>query len=313
MYDTIFVLIYTGQHRNFADTSGGKCLKNYFQDVLLVVVYHYAFYTTVPFVLSQYEPAFPHIVVCGPKPSTDLEILVVDIGQGGYYCYECLGQAIRSYPGFRGYLFVNDDMVVNWWNFAKLDKDKIWNGAKIDESAAHRIYRRPIRDDWMWWRKEHGLKNCENTYRQLVGFANGSVASPRSDFKKLLRTHYLNGKNRTLCFRTWSDFAYVPGRLSGEFEMLSRIFFENKVFLEIAFPTILSLLEGRQSWENANGVYLPDVFGFQDFSNAKYVWPKFSEDTIFLHPVKFSGNRGYRNRKVFKSRVLPYVKHYTSC
>ena len=277
------------------------------------MVYHYPFYSTVPFVLSQYEDAFPHIVVCGPKPSTDFEILAVDIGPGGYYCYECLGKMIRLYPAFRGYMFVNDDMVVNWWNFAKLDKDKVWNGAYIDEHVAHEINRRPVRDDWMWWKKGDGLTNCENAYHQLVGFANRTLASPHADFKKLLSTHYLNGKNRTMCFRTWSDFVYVPGRLRGEFEILSRIFFENKVFIEIAFPTILSLLEDQKSWENVKGVYLPEVYGFQDFSNAKYVWPKFSEDTIFLHPVKFSGNRGYQNRKIFKSRVLPYVKHYTSC
>ena len=308
-----FIFFSTGEYRNFADTSGGKCLKNYFQDVLLVVVYHYPFYNTIPFILSQYEDAFPHIAVCGPKPSNEFEILTVDFGPRGYYSYECLGKAMRSHSGYRGYMFVNDDMIVNWWNFAKLNKDKIWNGAKIDQSAAHEINRRPVRDDWMWWKKESGLRNCESTYRQLVGFANRSLAAGHIDIKKLLHTHHRNGKNRTMCFRTWSDFAYVPGRLSREFEMLSRIFFENKVFLEIAFPTILSLLDEWKSWENARGVYLPEIFGFQDFSNVKYVWPKFSEDAIFLHPVKFFGNMGYQNRKIFKSRVLPYVKHYTSC
>lgn len=277
------------------------------------MVYHYPFYNTVPFILSQYKDAFPHIAVCGPKSSTEFRILTVDVGPRGYYSYECLGRAVRLHPGFRGYMFVNDDMIVNWWNFVKLNKDKIWKGAEIDQSVAHEMNRRPLRDDWMWWKKENGLKNCEKTYRQLVGFTNKSLNMPNINIKTLLYTHYRNGRNRTMCFRTWSDFAYVPGRMSREFAMLSRIFFENKVFLEIAFPTILSLLEDWKNWENAKGIYLPEIFGFEDFSNVKYVWPKFAEDTMFLHPVKFFGSKGYQNRKIFKARVLPYVKRYTSC
>ena len=279
----------------------------------MVVVYHYSFYSTIPFILSHYKDAFPHVIVCGPKSSSEFQVLAVDIGPGGYYSYECLNRAMRVYPRYRGYMFVNDDMVVNWWNFAKLSKEKIWQGAKINENIAHNMNSRPIRNDWMWWRKENGLKACEKTYRQLVGFANGSLAMPGINFKRLLHTHYRNGKNRTMCFRTWSDFAYVPGRLSREFEALSTIFFENKVFLEIAFPTILALLDDWKSLEDAKGVYLPEVFGFQDFSNVKYVWPKFSEHVMFLHPVKFFGNRGYLNRKIFKTRVQPYIKQYTSC
>ncbi|XP_028418409.1 uncharacterized protein LOC114543756 [Dendronephthya gigantea] len=299
-----------GGYRNYADTNDGKCLKNYFQDVLLVVVYHYAFYDTLPFIQSQYKEAFPHIVVCGPKASTKFEVLAVDFGPRGYYSFECLGKAMRIHPGYRGYMFVNDDMIVNWWNFAKLDKDKIWKGAEIDQSAAHEVSQRPVRNDWMWWRKENGLKNCEKVFQKLNDARNESL---NIDVPRLLRTHYRNGKNRTMCFRTWSDFAYVPGRLRREFEALSRIFFENKVFLEIAFPTILSMLNDWKCWENANGLYLPEIFGFQDFSNVKYVWPKFSRDVTFLHPVKFFGNKGYQNRRIFNSRVLPYVKHYTNC
>lgn len=303
----------TGEYRNFGNTRGGKCLKNYFQDVLLVVIYHYPLYTTAPFILSQFEDAFPHVVVCGPKYSKQFQILVVDMGPRGYYSYECLARAMHLYPGYRGYMFVNDDMIVNWWNFAKLNKDKIWKGADVDEKVAHEIGRRPIRNDWMWWRKEGGIKNCEKTYWKLVRIANESFGTPDIDIKSLMRTLHMNSKNKTMCFRTWSDFFYVPGRFSIAFETLSKIFFENKVFVEIAFPTILSMLDNWDAWENANGMYLPDTFGFQDFANVKYVWPKFSEDVTFLHPVKFFGNRGYQNRRIFKLKLLPYVKHYTSC
>ena len=210
-------------------------------------------------------------------------------------------------------MFVNDDMIVNWWNFAKLNKDRIWNGAKIDQRIAHEMNRRPILNDWTWWPKDYGLKSCERMYKELAGYQNGSSTIPQINVKQFLKNHYRNGNNRTLCFHAWADFAYIPGRLSKEFEMLSRVFFENKVFHEIAFPTIQSMLEDFKFSDEAKGVYLPEIFGYKDFSNVKYVWPKFTKNTMFLHPVKFFGNRGSQNREMFKSRYLPYVKHYTSC
>lgn len=304
-------LHYPGEYRNYEDTKSGRCLKSYFQDILLVIVYHYPFYSTLPFIISNYKDAFPHIAVCGPRESAHFQILTVDMGPKGYYSYECLGRAMRLHPGYRGYLFVNDDMVVNWWNFARLDKDKVWQGAKISYQTAHEVGRRPIPDDWMWWIKSNGSVNCENAYRKVASLANKS--SINVDIRKLLATHLHNGKNKTMCFRTWSDFVYVPGKLNQEFQLLCRIFYQQKVFLEIAFPTIMSFLDNWESWQKVYGIYLPEVYGFQDFSNVKYVWPKFSEDVLFLHPVKFFGNKGLRNRKIFETRVRYYGRHFTSC
>lgn len=306
-----FITMIIGKCRNFEDTKGGRCLKNYFQDVLLIVVYHYPFYDTIPFIKSHYEDAFPHITVCGPQKSEHFDILQVDFGHGGHYSYECLGKAIRLHPGYRGYLFVNDDMIVNWWNFAKLDKDKIWQGAQVSYRIGHELGCRPIPDDWMWWIKGNGSINCENAYKEVIGLARDSAGNV--EIKKLLAINFRNGRNKTMCFRTWSDFVYIPGKLSREFEMLSRIFFKNKVFLEIAFPTITSFLDDWDAWEKVYGIYLPEVYGFQDFSNVKYVWPKFSENVPFLHPVKFFGDKGLRNRKIFEKRVRFYGKRFTSC
>ena len=88
-----------------------------------MLIFHYPFYETLPLIKSNYEGAFPQIVVCGSLDSNIYDIMVVEHFKG-YFGYECVGKAIRLYPGFRGYLYLNDDMIVNWWNFLQLDKDK---------------------------------------------------------------------------------------------------------------------------------------------------------------------------------------------
>ena len=54
--------------------------------------------------------------------------------------------------GFRGYLYLNDDMIVNWWNFLQLDKDKGWLGATLDTHKGFEVNSRPIPREWKYGR-----------------------------------------------------------------------------------------------------------------------------------------------------------------
>ena len=78
------------------DTKSGNCLKNYFEDVLLIIVYHFPFYESIPLLKSFYNETFKNIVICGPESYSPYQIMVVDLGPG-WYGYECVGEAIRRY------------------------------------------------------------------------------------------------------------------------------------------------------------------------------------------------------------------------
>ena len=83
-------------YHNPSDTRSGECLKNYFEDILLIIIYHFPFYESIPLLKSFYQDAFKNIVICGPKKYSHHHVMVVDVG-GGYYGYECVGEAIRRY------------------------------------------------------------------------------------------------------------------------------------------------------------------------------------------------------------------------
>jgi hypothetical protein len=82
-----------------ADTKSGNCLKNYFEDILLIIIYHFPFYDSISLLESFYNEAFTNIVICGPKSNSQQHIMVVDLHRG-YYGYECVGEAIRRYENF---------------------------------------------------------------------------------------------------------------------------------------------------------------------------------------------------------------------
>ena len=300
-------------YQSFNESNDGLCFRNFFHDILLIIVYHYPFYTTIPLVRSSYDGAFPHIIVCGATEDTSgkNKIMVADINPRGFLTQECVGKSIRLYPNFRGYLMVNDDMLVNWWNFAKLSKDKIWQGARVKYENAYMIGQKSIPDDWFWKLPENGARSCEKAYSDILHLKTDRVFG--KDVSKLLKTNFLNGRNKTMCFRTWSDFVYIPGKLSKKFELLCSYFFKHKVFLEIAFPTIFSFLVKWEDTEKVYGVYLPDTHGFIDFTLPENVWPQYSERIPFLHPVKIHGKEGVMNRNEIKRRVLPYARRFLSC
>ena len=79
-----------------SDTKSGNCLKNYFEDVLLIIVYHFPFYESIPLLKSFYNETFKNIVICGPESYSPYQIMVVDLHRG-WYGYECVGEAIRRY------------------------------------------------------------------------------------------------------------------------------------------------------------------------------------------------------------------------
>ena len=293
------------------ETKSGKCLKNYFEDVLLIIVYHFPFYESIPLLESFYNETFKNFVICGPKSNSLYQIMVVDLGRG-WYGYECVGEAIRRYPRYRGYLYVNDDMVVNWWTFYKLDKEKFWFGATIADKTCHVLGSRPIRNDWMWWKGEtSSAKGCEASYTEIMQKNNHSNA--HINITKLIKMHLDNGKGVKFCFKGWSDLFYVPGRFSDQWEQISSVFYKNRVFLEAAVPTIMSFLDSRDSWEKHYGLYLPDKYGFLNFADGKKVWISYNYDIKFIHPVKFHGNITRANKEKMTNEIIPHSKRFTQC
>lgn len=76
------------------DTKSGECLKKYYEDVLLIIVYHFPFYDSIPLLKSFYDDAFENILICGPESYFYSYVMVVEVGPG-LYGYECAGEAIR--------------------------------------------------------------------------------------------------------------------------------------------------------------------------------------------------------------------------
>ena len=83
-----------------------RCLKNIFQDTVLVMNFNYPFYENKNILHELYDDVFGVILACGPPikanstgPGPDIEYKEENIW---YFRYRCLTKAIQKYPGYNG-------------------------------------------------------------------------------------------------------------------------------------------------------------------------------------------------------------------
>ncbi|KAL9962699.1 hypothetical protein ACROYT_G031828 [Oculina patagonica] len=286
-------------------TASKPCLKNAFRDILLVIVYNYPFYDSIPHLVALYKPAFPNLLFCGPPDKVaHPDILTVDIITG-FLGYECLDRAIRKYPGYQGYFYISDDVILKYWNFPDFDRDKFWESYHPITSPASG----PPSNDWSWWRSSYGLINCR---RALEDVAKMTVKEKKLDGAHLLNTLLKNGDGTMLCFGARSDVLYVPQRHAKAFSILSEMFYKQKVFLEIAVPTIYRLLERSENLAFLPGYYIPN-----DGGDSRVFWTLYfpHNEYHFIHPFKLhrEGLDSKFNLVMMKYIFIDKIKALTSC
>ena len=286
------------------------CLKDAFKGILLIIVFNFPLYDSIPDLVALYKPAFPNLLFCGPPDNTaSPDILTVDIIKG-FLGYECLSSAIRQHPGYQGYFYISDDVILKYWNFPDFDRDKIWESAKVMSSPANG----PAINAWSWWNSPYGLRNCRVA---LEDVAQMSLEKEKLNGEQLLNTLVKNGNGTRRCFGGRSDVLYVPQKHATAFSTLSETFYKQKVFLEITVPTIYRLLERNEDIRRLPGYYIPGGVGDPRVSDSRFFWHLYfpHNEYKFIHPFKLhrQGVDSKFNLVMMKYILIGKTKALTNC
>eukprot|EP00794_Sanderia_malayensis_P014167 gene14167-15646_t len=273
--------------------------------VLLAINFNHPFYENVPVILKFYRPIFQKYVLCGPEFDKTGRFDIIKIPQPkkeyGFYGYQCLVEAIRrNNKGYSGYFYVNDDMIVNWWNFLQLDKTKIWFGNKKFQfengghAHGHVMGAKP--SPWSRTKADCGNR-CSQTFASME-------QSTRFNNTGIFQTYFKNSGNKRICIGGLSDVFYIPARLAAKYQLVAQAFYENLVFLEVAVPMSLVLLDDISNMVFFEGLYLQVKYGWSDWTlNTDIAWKEYNYDVYFLHPYKLTGENRTKNSGEFQERV----------
>lgn len=248
---------------------------SYFRDILTVINFNRPHYSVIPFIREIYKD-FPHVVFYGDGDLQGPEHPgVIRCPQnGGFFAYRAMSDAMNRFPGYRGYLFVMDDVLLNIKNLLGKDKDRVWFPG-LDPSCFMDVLN-PHPADWWAWESTFGLDKCRAAWEKFP-----------EDCKERLQTTL---KISNGFVGQHSDVYYIPGRLAGKWNVLAGILSVENVFHEIAIPTALCAIEDPGYWDVLNIKYLwgvgPDLCSF---TGDRVRWRSFlRKDLEGLHPVKFS-------------------------
>jgi hypothetical protein len=105
-----------------------------FDDMLLIVVFNNAFYSTIPYIELLIRAFWPNILYCGPDTMTSsARVSYVSFGANlpgyrrGSFNYRCVVHAYSMYPYMPGgYFITNDDILLLPHLISPLPLDSVW-------------------------------------------------------------------------------------------------------------------------------------------------------------------------------------------
>lgn len=258
---TFSLKINSGETENI-DCFDEKKSNHFFSDILLIINYNHPYYMSIDFLKEIYSPVFPNIVFYGEQDHPEVFTIKHYFG---WYGHNVIDDAMKRWPDFKGYLCLQDDCFMNFWNFEQLDLEKIWASFPAD-----RISLNTVTHPWPWWNMFCGREAILQ-----------SLTSLSEDHRKMLSKNI--GVDEVAV--TYHDFVYIPGRHRQTFIELYPHF--SHVFVELALTNILLCLDNINNRE-----YLNSEWGISN------IMLEFDPSLDWIHPVKFSS---IENQKFIRS------------
>ena len=256
-----------------------------------------------------FEPVFPNYLFCGPEVDKENghPILVISHPKEEYsnFGFMCLVEAIRRKPGFSGYFYVNDDVIITWFNLYQLDRSKIWfpEPHRMEE---HNMVQTKTVSSW-WERCSKAFAEMESDPQLLKGNAP--------------KIYLENVGNNRVCSRSFSELVYIPARVAKSFEIIAQKFYDHRVESDVTIPMSILMLDQRKSMVDLPGVVL-ETFGLGGRwkLNTFDQWIHYTYKGSFLHPFKLTGDsknnlQEYEKRivipseNILKSKCLDVLRH----
>ncbi|CCD66877.2 uncharacterized protein CELE_F02C9.2 [Caenorhabditis elegans] len=258
-------------------------------DSVLIVVNNYPWKYGMGLIQRLYQPYFATVIFCGSwypaefSDDTNFTPTLFPINyihmnpaeiEKGYFAYHCVTLAKElGLHDVEGYFLVADDTVFNIWQ-------------RIDFSRVHHLTGVTCEDSPIWWSiADVGM----DAAKRVVGYINNStapeIAETWTKFETGLKKNGYVKNNLTVMDemtsglgRSVSDFFYIPTSESEYYASLMRIFYKNKLFLEIAVNKFLKSVNHQTSL-SGNSSYL--------WGNDRNIWDTFySRDMVAMHPLK---------------------------
>ncbi|XP_014514293.1 probable glycosyltransferase STELLO1 [Vigna radiata var. radiata] len=173
-----------------------------------------------------YGRIFRSVVILSEKKDVDL---VVEEGHLDY-AYRYLPKIFEQFSSAEGFLFVQDNTILNYWNLLQADKTKLWITNKVSESWSS-VITNGDSSDWL---------------SQQASMVQKVVSTMPAHFQVSYKETSDNDKNLLLCS---SEVFYVPQRLISDFVELVSLVGNLEIHQKVAIPMFFVSLDSPQNFD----------------------------------------------------------------
>ena len=225
-----------------------------YEDILLIINYNIdGFLKLNNYITNLYHKQFPNIVFINPSITKEPNIISCNNSYEGYYSYNCFKKVYQKYPKYKGYLYINDDLFLKFWELQNFNFSIPW----LNEYG-------PISKTWLDHYSE--CVTLYNIFNNKIGWKN-NIISCNGFFEIMVGM---------------SDFFYLPNYYASKICNIFDTMFKSKIFLECAIPNSMGILLASKY----QIIKIKPLWKKERENSINYLYNKY--DQIVVHPIKLS-------------------------
>jgi hypothetical protein len=209
--------------------------------------------------------------------------------------HQCFKAAIQKMNATRGFMFINDDLLVQPHFALNLNLDKIWFQSNDNETLLFHYYRMDQDLEEQKKKKKHYLWLWGDRYFGFPGLCRFWGNLPEEHKKAYLA----KAKVPLAPMHIWSDFLYLPMWATKPFVELAELEDAKNLFLELFIPfAVITLWEPEKQNIEILG---KNQFYFRQ-NKERYdlvVWVSEQPDRFWYHPVKLGSEENRKEMRRF--------------
>ncbi|KAF3442694.1 hypothetical protein FNV43_RR16611 [Rhamnella rubrinervis] len=240
--------------------------RKYFGNVVLVMFCSSPVERTALEWRLLYGRIFKTVIILSGQKNPDL---AVEEGQLEKL-YKCLPKIFDRYASAEGFLFLQDDTILNYWNLLEADKNKLWITNKVSESWTSVS----TNDNSDWYAKQSDM------VKKIVSMM---PAHFQISYKETVKSD----QSLTICS---SEVFYVPRHFIADFIDLVNLVGNQEIHQKVAIPMFFLSMDSPQNFDSVLSTMIYKQETVSTNSSSLY-----SSKVAAVHPWNVSSEQDFIN------------------
>ncbi|URE24235.1 hypothetical protein MUK42_15757 [Musa troglodytarum] len=187
-----------------------------------------------------YGRIFKTVIILSEQRNPDLTVEYGQLAEA----YKYLPKVFKKFQGAEGFLFLQDDMVLNYWNLLQADKEKLWITDKAITFFDLFSWLHFVPESWVSVSTEGKTSDWHVNQATLV---NQIV----DKFPVHFQTSYKQSTTEGRLIICGSEIFYVPQRFVGDFIDLVEIIGDQSIHHKVAVPMIFLAMDAPENFDSS--------------------------------------------------------------